>query len=65
MPADLSPGTRVWNRYDMEWGVIEDYPPYTDINGNVWYDVRQDNGRRKQLDYPQRMVPESDHRAGT
>ena len=60
-------GTRVWNRYDLKWGVVVEEPSRTDeaTSWDNWHKVRHDGERGiTLLDYPQRMVPENDYRAG-
>ena len=62
----IAVGTKVWNRYDLKWGTVIEQPTEFDIangDGN-WYSVRQEDGTRTTLDFPQRMVPATDCRAG-
>lgn len=65
--TDIIPvGTVVWNRYDLKWGVVVEEPRRGDelTSWDNWHYVEHGDGDRNLLDYPQRMVPENDYRAG-
>lgn len=68
MPDTDAPqvGDRVWNRYDLQWGTVTKAAkdPYATEGWDCWYEVREDRGKNVLLNWPQRMVPESDPRAG-